>query len=60
MTKLYRIEEYTTVGWELAEPDARALPRELAEQKLNRLMEMGHNPDRLRVVVDVNLPDGSI
>jgi len=52
MEKLYRIEEFTTMGWELAEEGAVKLTRSMAEQKLTRLMEMGHNPQRLRVVVD--------
>jgi len=52
MENLYRIEEYTTMGWELAEEGAVKLPRHVAEEKLNRLMEMGHNPNRLRVIVD--------
>lgn len=58
--KLYRIEEYTTVGWELAEPNAKNLPREIAEERLNHLMETGYNPSRLRVVVDRNLPDANV
>ena len=52
MEKLYRIEEFTTMGWELAEEGAVKLTRSMAEQRLSRLMEMGHNPQRLRVVVD--------
>jgi len=52
MENLYKIEEFSTIGWELVSPDAVKLPRHLAEEKLNRLMELGHNPSRLRVVVD--------
>ena len=52
MEKLYRIEEFTTMGWELAEESAVKLTRSMAEQRLTRLMEMGHNPQRLRVVID--------
>jgi len=52
MENLYRIEECTTTGWDLVEYDAVKLPRHIAEEKLNRLMEMGHNPNYLRVVVD--------
>jgi len=52
MEKLYRIEEFSTIGWELVDPTAVKLPRHIAEEKLKHLMEMGHNPGRLRVVVD--------
>lgn len=52
MENLYRIEEYSTVGWELIDPSAVKLPRHIAEERLNRLMDLGHNPIYLRVVVD--------
>lgn len=52
MELLYRIEELDTTGWSLVSPDAVKLPRHLAEEKLNRLMELGHNPNYLRVIVD--------
>lgn len=52
MEKLYRIEEFTTMGWELVEETAVKMPRKAAEERLNRLMEQGHNPGRLRVVID--------
>lgn len=52
MELLYRIEELDTTGWSLVDPDAVKLPRHLAEEKLNRLMELGHNPNYLRVIVD--------
>jgi len=52
MENLYKIEEYTTTGWGLIEKDAIKLPRHIAEEKINRLMAMGHNPNYLRVIVD--------
>lgn len=52
MANLYRIEEFTTMGWELVEETAVKLPRHIAEDRLKRLMEQGHNPGRLRVVVN--------
>jgi hypothetical protein len=52
MEILYRIEELDTTGWALVEESAIKLPRHVAEEKLNRLMQLGHNPNYLRVVVD--------
>ena len=52
MANLYRIEENSTIGWELIEPDAIKLTRPIAEERLNYYIQMGHNPQYLRVVVD--------
>ena len=54
MEKLYRIEEYSTIGWTLIDHDAIKMTRTIAEQRLNRYIELGHNPQYLRVVVDVD------
>jgi len=56
MEKTYRIEEYSTMGWALIDYDAVKMPRPIAEQRLNRYIELGHNPEYLRVVVDNDLP----
>ena len=40
------------MGWSLIDHDARKMPRAIAEQRLNRYIELGHNPEYLRVVVD--------
>ena len=45
-------EEYSTVGWTLIDHDAINMPRPIAEQRLNRYIELGHNPQYIRVVVD--------
>ena len=52
MENTYRIEEYSTMGWSLIDLDAQKMPRPIAEQRLNRYIELGHNPEYLRVVVD--------
>ena len=55
MENTYRIEEYSTMGWTLIDHDAVKMPRPIAEQRLNRYIELGHNPEYLRVVVDNDL-----
>jgi hypothetical protein len=52
MENLYRIEENSTIGWTLIDHDAIKMTRAVAEQRLNRYIELGHNPQYLRVVVD--------
>ena len=56
MENTYRIEEYSTMGWSLIDHDAQKMPRSIAEQRLNRYIELGHNPEYLRVVVDNDRP----
>jgi hypothetical protein len=53
MNPLYRIEELDTTGWILID-ECEALPREVAAQKLDLLIEQGYNPSRLRAVLDGN------
>ena len=49
-TPLYRIEEYSTVGWEQID-DLTGLTKEQAQEKLNILtVQEGLNPGRLRVI----------
>jgi hypothetical protein len=53
MNSLYKIEELDTTGWILIE-GCEALPREVAAQKLDLLIEQGYNPNHLRAVSDGN------
>ena len=52
MEALYRIEEFTTVGWELIDEKEIQLTREVCSQHVQRYIGEGISPDRLRVVVD--------
>jgi hypothetical protein len=49
---LYRIEEESTSGWTLIDPDAVQLTKERAISMLERYVSEGHNPNHLRVRVD--------
>jgi len=53
-TARYRIEEYTTVGWELADERSSNLTKEEAKAKYDVLIEHeGLNPNRVRVQREV-------
>lgn len=52
MKALYRIEEFTTVGWELIDEYEVQLTKEVCAQHVQRYIGEGMSPDRLRVVVD--------
>lgn len=52
MENLYRIEEYFTNGWELANPKLVKLTKEQCKTEYEFLVQSGHNPDYLRIVVD--------
>jgi len=52
MTKLYRIEEFTTTGWELIHENEVQLTKEVCAEHLKSYMNEGVSPDRLRAVVD--------
>jgi hypothetical protein len=52
MEALYRIEEFTTVGWELIDEKEVQLTREVCSEHLQYYVSHGMSPDRLRVVVD--------
>jgi hypothetical protein len=52
MEALYRIEEFTTVGWELIDEKEVQLTREVCSEHLQYYVSHGISPDRLRVVVD--------
>lgn len=49
-TARYRIEEFTTIGWELADERSSNLTKEEAKAKYELLIEHeGLNPNRVRV-----------
>jgi hypothetical protein len=52
MEVLYRIEEFTTVGWELIDEKEVQLTRDVCAQHLQRYISEGMSPDRLRVSLD--------
>ena len=53
MNKLYRIEELVTSGWELTSEEDVKLTKEQAQERLNYYLREGHNPETLRVSLDV-------
>jgi hypothetical protein len=52
MELLYRIEEFTTTGWELIDGKEVRLTKDVCAERLKYYMDEGISPDRLRVVVD--------
>jgi len=52
MEALYRIEEFTTVGWELIDEKEVQLTREVCSQHIQGYISEGMSPDRLRVALD--------
>jgi hypothetical protein len=52
MESLYRIEEFTTTGWELIDEKEVQLTREVCTQRIQHYMNEGISLDRLRVIVD--------
>lgn len=51
-TKLYRIEEFTTVGWTLIDDKAKKLNKQQASQMLEQYLSLGCNPNALRAIPD--------
>ncbi len=51
MAKTYRIEEFDTTGWTQYEQCVK-MTKEDAQFKLEEIMNLGVNPNRLRVVRD--------
>jgi len=52
-TKLWKVIEEGTTGWELAEAEGcRKLTKEQAKVKLDELINEGRNPNRLRAIPD--------
>jgi len=52
MEVLYRIEEFTTTGWELIDEKEVRLTKEVCSQHIQTYINEGVSPDRLRAVVD--------
>jgi hypothetical protein len=52
MEALYRIEEFTTTGWELIDEKEVRLTKEVCSQHIQTYINEGVNPNLLRVVVD--------
>jgi hypothetical protein len=52
MEALYRIEEFTTTGWELIDENDVQLTKEVCSERLKYHANEGVSPDRMRVVVD--------
>ena len=50
MATLYRIEELTTEGWTLIENKATGLTKEICDEELQKYMDGGVNPNRMRAV----------
>ncbi len=50
--KFYRIEEFSTVGWELIDKGDRQLSKQRASERLEYWIAEGVSPDRLRAVHD--------
>jgi hypothetical protein len=53
MEVLYRIEEFTTTGWELINEREVQLTRDICSENVQHYLGSGMSPDRLRVVIDV-------
>ena len=53
MERLYRIEELTTEGWTLIGNEAKQLTKDSCDVLLDRYVEGGINPNRMRAVPDV-------
>ena len=53
MTKLYRIEELCTTGWQVLDKKSIKLTKEQAKERLNSALSEGLNPNRLRAIPDV-------
>ena len=52
MEALYRIEEFTTTGWELIDENEVQLTKQICTERLHHYMNLGMSPDRVRIVVD--------
>lgn len=50
MEKLYKIEEQTTMGWEVIDPNDPGMTQETTQEKWNTLVSLGHNPNGIRVI----------
>jgi hypothetical protein len=52
MENLYRIEECFTNDWQLAAANLVKLTKEECKLQYELLVQSGHNPEYLRIVVD--------
>ena len=52
MENLYRIEELFTNDWQLAAPHMVKMTKEQCKLQYEYLIQTGHNPEYLRIVVD--------
>jgi hypothetical protein len=52
METLYRIEEFSTTGWNLIEEHQRKLTKENCKHQLDVYLQNGVNPNHLRAVPD--------
>jgi len=52
MTQLYRIEEFSTTGWEPIDEKAQKLTKEQCDSLLQQYVLEGINPNHLRAVYD--------
>lgn len=52
MTKLYKIEEFCTVGWVLIDSHQVKLTKEECKKQLEKYLNEGRSPNSLRVVSD--------
>lgn len=52
MEQLFRIEEETTTGWNVVEPEYVGMTREKTREVLESLIADGYNPNLLRVVLE--------
>jgi len=52
METLYRIEEFSTTGWNLIESHQQRLTKDVCKQQLEFYIESGYNPNHLRAVPD--------
>jgi hypothetical protein len=50
MEPLYRIEEESTSGWHTPEPTDVHLTKDQARERINELINLGSNPNRLRAI----------
>tara|TARA_B100000700_G_scaffold306598_1_gene381945 strand:+ start:1760 stop:1924 length:165 start_codon:yes stop_codon:yes gene_type:complete len=52
MAKTYRVEQLSTMGWDLYDPKAQKLPKEQAKVWLESAMADGIKPSDLRAIPD--------
>jgi len=54
MEQLYRVEELSTNGWHLPNPEGyTGLTKEQAKNRIDEIVREGTNPERIRVIREV-------